>query len=598
MSRFPARQMVILSLCRICEPIAFMSIFPYIYYMIESFHITSDSKQIALYAGMVTSAFAFAEFATGVVWGRLSDRFGRKPILLSGMAGTGVSMIVFGFAPSLPVALIARALGGMLNGNIGVINTTVAEIITEEVHEPFAFGVMPFIWCLGAIIGSGLGGALADPVRNYPAYFAPGTIWERFPYLLPNVVCVGFVLLGLMIGILFLQETHDDLKEKRDIGLETGKWILESLPSLPCKRAKTFSGKEGFHQETLTLMTEYDLPPDYHSTAASPELLPSATAGLPPPAYQSIEICNPEDGKGRRDRSPTPEPKTFNRQVVLIIVGFGILAYHTISAEQLLPVLFSMPRSETPPSLPFKFSGGFDMATKDIGFFLSIQGAIQMIATIVVMPLLTARFGSLPIYRFVVVMYPLLYIAIPYLTLVPEFWRSPCIYLILVWKVSSQALTMPLANLMLKNATPHRNVLGTINGINASAASLSRALGPTVSGLLQSAGLSIGVLGLPWWFNASIASIGTVIAFLVVAPTPKSSDPEKPNPPNDDEYERVRHDEEAEIALRPQQTPHYASDASYTVARGLEAAPPTERLSSPLLLAQRDRRHSKPDGTS
>ena len=84
--------------------------------MIKSFSITSDDRQIAMYAGMVTSAFAFAEFSTGVIWGKLSDRMGRKPVLLTGLAGTGISMLVFGFAPSLPVALLGRALGGVLNG--------------------------------------------------------------------------------------------------------------------------------------------------------------------------------------------------------------------------------------------------------------------------------------------------------------------------------------------------------------------------------------------------------------------------------------------------------------------------------------------------
>lgn len=105
-----------IAICRICEPIAFMSIFPYIYYMIMSFGIASDDRQIAIYAGMVTSVFAFAEFSTGVIWGRLSDRVGRKPVLLAGLAGTLLSMLVFGFAPNLPVALLGRALGGLLNG--------------------------------------------------------------------------------------------------------------------------------------------------------------------------------------------------------------------------------------------------------------------------------------------------------------------------------------------------------------------------------------------------------------------------------------------------------------------------------------------------
>lgn len=93
-----------------------MSIFPYVYYMILSFDITSDTRQIAVYVGTVTSAFAFAEFSSGVTWGRISDRIGRKPVLLTGLAGTALSMLVFGFASSLPMALIGRALGGLLNG--------------------------------------------------------------------------------------------------------------------------------------------------------------------------------------------------------------------------------------------------------------------------------------------------------------------------------------------------------------------------------------------------------------------------------------------------------------------------------------------------
>lgn len=93
-----------------------MSIFPYIYYMIEDFKITEDPNKISVYAGMVTSAFTLAEFATGVMWGKLSDKIGRKPVLLAGLIGTAISVLIFGFAPSLPVALFARAMGGLLNG--------------------------------------------------------------------------------------------------------------------------------------------------------------------------------------------------------------------------------------------------------------------------------------------------------------------------------------------------------------------------------------------------------------------------------------------------------------------------------------------------
>jgi len=93
-----------------------MSIFPYAYYMVESFNVAKDKSEVSMYVGMVTSAFAFMECMSGIFWGRLSDRVGRKKVLLGGLLGTGLSMLLFGFAKSLPMALFARALGGLLNG--------------------------------------------------------------------------------------------------------------------------------------------------------------------------------------------------------------------------------------------------------------------------------------------------------------------------------------------------------------------------------------------------------------------------------------------------------------------------------------------------
>ncbi|KAK5126125.1 hypothetical protein LTR85_011480 [Meristemomyces frigidus] len=360
---FPIRQMMVLGettrirldllnkltigtgLCRVCEPIAFMSIFPYIYYMIESFHITKDDKQIALYAGLVTSAFAFAECLAGPFWGRLSDKYGRKPILLTGIAGTGVSMLLFGFARNLPTALIARALGGILNGNIGVLQTTVAEVITVEAHQARAYAIMPFVWCIGSIVGSAMGGALADPVRNYPSAFSDGTIFERYPYLLTNLVCAAVVAFSLTIGLLFLEETHEDKKDRKDIGREMGEWIMAHLGRASV--APVSGRKPDYTEETLTLMMEEDLPPHYSSTASSPALPPTLaeSAGLPPPAYRSIADSPRNSEAGADDhatlsydveealleverqakRAPAVS-SAFTRQVVYNIIGFGILA--------------------------------------------------------------------------------------------------------------------------------------------------------------------------------------------------------------------------------------------------------------------------------
>lgn len=195
--------------------------------MVESFHITDSPDQIALYAGMITSSFTFAEFTAGAFWGRMSDKFGRKIVLLIGLIGTAISLVMFGFAPNLATAMVARALGGVLNGNLGVIYTMVSEISTKKQEDQ----VISFIictWPLGTIIGSALGGALALPCENYPWLFARGTLWDRFPFLLPNLVAVCVLIVGITAGFLFLKESNRKLKNRRDRGIELGQWLLSS----------------------------------------------------------------------------------------------------------------------------------------------------------------------------------------------------------------------------------------------------------------------------------------------------------------------------------------------------------------------------------
>lgn len=284
-----------------------MSIFPYVYHMVASFHVTEDDRKIALYAGAVTSAFTFAEFCAGVFWGRMSDAFGRKPVLIMGLIGTAISMLLFGFASSLPVALLARALGGLLNGNIGVLQTTVAELVTEKEHQPRAYSIMPFVWCLGSIIGPALGGALAQPCDNYPSFFPRGTIFDRYPFLLPNFVCVVVLVVGVCIGILFLEETHSEKRFQRDRGLEAGQWLTRKF-----KEFKHRSGgqvDEVSEDHTPFLLEES--PRGYESTENSPRL---TSVKLP---TISINDCS------KQKKSIV---RIFTPRIIYIILGYGILA--------------------------------------------------------------------------------------------------------------------------------------------------------------------------------------------------------------------------------------------------------------------------------
>jgi MFS family permease len=322
---FPTKQMFVLACCRICEPIAFMSIFPYIYYMIQDFNITDDTNKISVYAGMVTSAFTLAEFSTGVLWGRLSDKIGRKPVLLFGLLGTALSVLIFGFAPSLPVALFARALGGLLNGNIGVLQTTVAELVTVKEHQPRAYTIMPMVWCIGSIVGPMIGGALARPCVSYPEIFARGTIWDRYPYLLPNLFSAATVFFGVIIGLLFLDETHSEKKNQRDRGREMGDYLASWFGGV----AKC-NGRDRSPEKQALLDGKHHV--QYLSAAPRPGSAHSEDEALP--AYRSQEssprLSPQADTQSLVDTPLEPvlerKTKTFTKPVIMNIISYGILA--------------------------------------------------------------------------------------------------------------------------------------------------------------------------------------------------------------------------------------------------------------------------------
>lgn len=94
-----------------------------------------DEANAAFFAGLMVSAFALAEACTAMSWGTLSDRIGRKPVVLFGLAGTALSSLVFGFSKNYWLALGARVIGGLLNGNVAVIQTMVAEMCKRPEHE-------------------------------------------------------------------------------------------------------------------------------------------------------------------------------------------------------------------------------------------------------------------------------------------------------------------------------------------------------------------------------------------------------------------------------------------------------------------------------
>src|ERR1700712_2502350 len=183
--RLPVAQLTILALCRLAEPMSLTSVFPYLPEMIESFDVPPN--EVGKWAGIISAIFSIAQCCTAIPWGRASDRYGRKPMILLAMTCAMTSSILFGFSRSLGWAIFARCLSGASAGNVGILRTTVAEMVPHKELQPRAFSTMPLVGQFWSAVGPIIGGLLASPVKNLPAMFGHNAFFKKYPYLLPNL---------------------------------------------------------------------------------------------------------------------------------------------------------------------------------------------------------------------------------------------------------------------------------------------------------------------------------------------------------------------------------------------------------------------------
>ena len=170
------------------------------------------------------------------------------------------------------------------------------------------------------------------------------------------------------------------------------------------------------------------------------------------------------------------------------------------------------------------------MTTKAIGFMMAVQGIYSMIAQLFLFPFLVRRIGTLTAFRSVMIIWPLLYFAVPYLVLLPTHLQKAGIYLCLLLKITFHVIAFPSTAILLANAAPSKSVLGSINGVAASTACLARAFGPTVTGTINTAGLNHGYNGLAWWAGGMICAIGAAQSFWIRESTdlPAAEEDEQP----------------------------------------------------------------------
>lgn len=144
-------------------------LFPILPYFVERF--SSDAFTI----GLLASSFGAAQFVATPVLGAVSDRIGRRPILLMCTAGTSLACYIFGFANALWLLFLSRIFNGLTGGVVSTAQAYLADISQSEQERTKNFGLIGATFGLGFILGPALGGALATINIKLPVLLA-GTI--------------------------------------------------------------------------------------------------------------------------------------------------------------------------------------------------------------------------------------------------------------------------------------------------------------------------------------------------------------------------------------------------------------------------------------
>ncbi len=151
---------------------------------------------------LLMAIYSFMQFFAAPVWGAVSDRHGRKPVLLASLAGIALSYLWVAFAGSLWQLFAARALAGLMAGNIAAAQAYIADVTPAEKRAQ-GMGLIGAAFGLGFILGPAIGGLLGGANPAEPRFIGPG------------LAAAGLSLLALLFAAAALKESLDPALRSR-----------------------------------------------------------------------------------------------------------------------------------------------------------------------------------------------------------------------------------------------------------------------------------------------------------------------------------------------------------------------------------------------
>eukprot|EP01119_Soliformovum_irregulare_P016403 TRINITY_DN4736_c0_g1_i2.p1 TRINITY_DN4736_c0_g1~~TRINITY_DN4736_c0_g1_i2.p1 ORF type:complete len:505 (-),score=111.80 TRINITY_DN4736_c0_g1_i2:22-1536(-) len=430
----PMKQIIPLITILITESITTTMLFPFVGFMVAGFGYKKE--EVGFYAGFIASCFNFAQLFSSVFWGWLSDRRGRRTILLVGMVGNIVTVIIFGMSQNLTMAILARLASGLMNGNVGVAKTYLGEI-TDQTNQAKGLSMVSITWGMGVIIGPLIGGLFSDPVGQFG--------WEnaflhQFPFLLPCIITASITTVGLFTGFFFLTET-----------LHKNKTSPQPPPDSP-----------PFAQVELDEIVD-----------AEPHQSP------PPDKPVSMAVRTFRRMKQNSVFSILTEATPLLcLSLYVVMAGISIVYDEVYSLWCITDIQY----------------GGLGFDEKRVGLSMIPAGIITITANLFLVPILDRKIGPISSFKIGNAITLIQFALLPTTNLWAGYsdvglWFQ-LVFCVLLRSFGS---TLSFTNMfILINNCVSRDRLGTMNGLGQSSAALARAFGPAVGGVVYAWSITEG----------------------------------------------------------------------------------------------------------
>ncbi|KAF9480005.1 major facilitator superfamily multidrug-resistance, DHA1 sub-family [Pholiota conissans] len=464
----PWFQFSIVLFLQLAEPLTSQVIYPFAPQLIRDLGITNgDESKVGYYVGLMQSLFFLTQACTVLHWSRLSDKVGRKPVILLGLAGLSVSMYCFGLSKTFWGLVLSRSLNGALNGNIGVIKSMMAEM-TDATNISKAYAYMPIAWSTGGTLGPIIGGSLARPAERFPSLFGNNEFLKEYPYFLPCAVPATFSLLAWLVTFLFLKET-----------------VQSPTPI----------------SVVLGLKKEKDTQDD------DDDSLPETTqVGSSVKSQVMVDVQEVPD-----DEKPLPLRSLLTFRVVIAAGNYASLSLVDISFRAIQPLFLSTPIE----------MGGLGLPPPTIGHLLSIFGILNGLFQAFFFAQINDHYGSKKVFIAGIAS------ALPVFATFPliNYLARAQGYSTLVWAVVLFQIVISIAIslsygaifIFISNASPNRASLGATNGLSQMSVSIMRAIGPAAANSLFSISIAKGYMGgyLVYYVLLSVVCVSLVIASML-----------------------------------------------------------------------------------